>query len=377
MNENEMKNLVADAKCGLAKVISDKTYIIIKEQYVIAYKKGKLYLIYSDSGQEYCLGTLEKRLWCKILSNFTIFERAFRLGIRVGCVLDETNDLVSYHGGIYRINSLQKKIYKEHSYRTRMNNPLSFCRVKNIPGFPDCIIYGEYFGNSNREQVAAYARIEGKWEKVFSFPEKTINHIHRIVPDPYRNRLLVLTGDTDEYSGIWEVKGGFSSPLPILVGRQQYRSCVCFPMQNGLIYATDTPLERNYIYRWNLKKTDAPHVIYQMPGPCIYGVERNGIFLFSTSVEPDSHDRGLKYLFSYKLGEGVSDRFTHLIYGNEKNGFKEIIKLQKDFFPMALFKFGNIIFPNTEDKMDSCMFCPESVFGYNGKTLEFEKLEGK
>ena len=88
----------------------------------------------------------------------------------------------------------------------------------------------------------------------------------------------------------------------------------------------------------------------EIPGPCIYGTEHNGNFYFSTSVEPDSSLPIWKYRMTYKLGAGVEDRFTHIIQRNQQGNYKEVYSAKKDFLPMWLFQFGNVLYPENDSK---------------------------
>lgn len=296
-------------------------------------------------------------------------ERVFRLEPKTAILLN-SDCLLSCHGYIYRCNWQQGIISKEHQYRKSMNNPVHFCEIENIKGFEDGILYGEYWGNTNREEVRVFQRTKHGWKIKYTFPSDSITHIHGFVCDAIKNRILILTGDMDNDSGIWEATNDFKCVRPILIGKQQYRSCVAFVHNDDILYATDTPLEQNYIYTYNENKKELKRIC-EISGPCIYGrqyIDEKGCkqYLFATSVEPDSRIRGWRYLLTYKLGEGVHDRRTHIYKGNPEQGFSEICALRKDYLPMGLFQFGNIYFPDSENLV--CV--PQAVGKYSGKTWE-------
>lgn len=145
-----------------------------------------------------------------------------------------------------------------------------------------------------------------------------------------------------------------------MTGKQCYRACVVYPTKDCLIYATDTPLEQNCVYKME-EKSEGNEVtqLFSMPGPCIFGTERDGVMYFATSVEGDPTQNRWKYMLSYKLGKGVRDRYTHLVKCALDGSCLEFAKIKKDWLPMLLFQFGNIKFPNTDD--EKIYVCPQSA----------------
>ena len=341
----------------------------IGEQYCLSYRKGKLYTHLLITDKPTYFGSLPMTKKQIILSNLRLTERMFRLEPRMAMAINEGKYLISFCGAIYCADIHTGTIICEHKYRQGMNNAMNFCKIEGINGFDNCIVYGEYWGNVARDDVSIYSRRGEKWEKSFTFPKGTIQHIHGLIADKYRNCVLILTGDKDDESGIWMAKNNFNEVEPILIGSQRYRACVAFPVAEGILYATDTPLEKNVIAIVT-KETDGwrERVLYDMPGPCIYGVEFEGKYVFATSVEPDSRIQGIRYWFTYRLGHGVKDRHSHIIIGNINEDFIDAIVFKKDILPMLLFQFGNVQFPSGEMKNSIVMY-PVSVWKYDGNTV--------
>ncbi|WP_196008641.1 hypothetical protein [Parabacteroides distasonis] len=76
--------------------------------------------------------------------------------------------------------------------------------------------------------------------------------------------------------------------------------------------------------------------------------------LTSTTVEPAivkkySRKEMLRYLLTLKKGKGVKDYKSHLYLGSLKNGFRDVYSAKKDLFPMGLFQFGALKFPETNN----------------------------
>ena len=274
-----------------------------------------------------------------------------RLGPRCAISVDEDHILISFNGVILNYCISKNSYLIEHRFDRGMKNPLSFCKYTNKAGNKE-ILYGEYIWNVDKGPVAIYKRYLDEWEKVFEFEYGTITHIHNIIFDEYREQFIILTGDEDKESGIWIADLDFKSVKPLLIGSQKYRACIAFPMQDCILYATDTPKETNHLYRVSSLEKDAPEVetICELPGPCIYGTKNNGAYYLSTTVEPDSTLPTWKYRTTHKLGKGVKDYHSYLFEIDQNGNVSEIASFKKDCWPIWLFQFGNLLFPYNETR---------------------------
>lgn len=342
------------------------------EKYALCYRRGSLYKMELSSMSMSKVATIPGRLSIIVFSKMALTERLFRLAPRAAIALDETSFIFSHQGFVYKINVESGSIAVEHSFRPFMNNPLSFVRLKGIDGFDDSVIYGEYFSNNKSESVSIWQRRSGGWEKVFTFPQGTVYHIHSIIPDQVNQCVYVLVGDNDIESGIWKITKNFESAEKIAGGSQQFRSCVGFPFNGGLLYATDTPRERNHIYQASFVNSTWSIVsLYDMPGPSIFGKCVGQNMYFATSVEADDTLPSFIYRVSYRLGNGISDRYCHIIKVTPKGLATEVATFRKDIWPMLLFQFGNCLFPdNLSD--NTLILCPQAVRNYHGKSLIFD-----
>lgn len=353
----------------IMRIIKRQIICVVGEQFV-AYHKGSLF-VSSNLKRFTKICDIPLSVKQRLFASFSLSARLFRLYPRAVCVLDKESFIFGFSGRIFNVNIFQKTINVEHVFPAPMKTPLSFTKIKGVNGFDDCIVYGEYHANPAKRDMGVYARKHGVWERVCSFRADQILHIHGFCVDKNNDRVLILTGDTDKESGMYEAKNNFLDIKPLVSGNQKYRSCVAFADGDSIIYATDTPLESNAIFRLN--SNGSIDKLYDMPGPSIFGtiVEQNGKkqFVFSTSVEPDSRIKGRKYWITNKLGQGVKERYSHIIVGNSQNGFKTIMRLKKDRLPMTLFQFGNASF--TEGESDHLFILPQSISGFNDKTIIF------
>lgn len=336
-----------------------KTVLYVSDNSLLWYRFGKLYY---KSENKVISCVLQKSSVRRIVSRIRLVERFLRLSPRTSIRLDEFHFIISYDGKVYNWNVLRNKLIVEHTFRSEMNNPLSFTKIEGIAGYEDCIAYGEYFVNPSRKPVNVWVRgKKGEWRPVYQFNGNII-HIHGIVPDSDNGCVYILTGDFGEEAAIWVAKNDFKEVTPLQKGEQRFRGCVGFSTNRGLLYATDAPTEKNALYFVDHAGKDTK--VIDLPGPCIFGTKKNNVFYFATSVEPDTDLPTWKYFLSRKPGPGINDNYTHVIAGNLENGFKEVVKFKKDIWPLTLFQFANVQFPECEMKNSICML-PVSVKKYD------------
>lgn len=362
-------------------IISKYKILCYSEKYYIFCKGNIIYVFYNNLKLKFKIALPFG--WKYIFfSKIRLFRRLLRLEPRCGTFVNETDVIVSCHGGIFKIDLVKEKVVLEHNFRHGMNNPLSFCGMFQYNQCEELVLYGEYFSNHNKEEVSIYQRnSEGEWNVVYTFLPGKINHIHGIFPGKDNRDYIVVTGDSNQESAIWWFSKDFKNSRIIAGGDQCYRSCAAFPYESGIIYATDTPLEDNYIYYIEFDKDSdiseskymEPRVhkkLYKISGPCIYGTKlNNDNYIFATSVEPDSRIKGKRYMITYKLGKGVADRWSRIIMGNPKEGFKEVFKAKKDLFPMLLFQFGTFTFPSGDGELIATC---QSLKRLDGKTIRIK-----
>lgn len=339
------------------------TVLFVDEEKVLYYTKGKM--IYKVENLPPRMLSLPMTGIRSVVAKSRLGERGMRLFPRCATRLCDNTFLISYSGKVYRYNVNENTLSTEHEYCQGMNNPLSLCKIESVAGFPDCIAYGEYRDNENHTPLGIYERVDGMWTKAADFPYD-IKHIHALVPDKENGCVYVLTGDDDKESGIWIAKNNFTKFEPWLAGEQKYRGCVAFPTKNGLVYATDTPKEGNALY---FARKDRPlQLLYDMPGPCVYGTQKDGVYYFATSVEPDANLPSWRYKISAKPGPGMKDGYVHIIAGNLEMGFHDVAQFKKDLWPYRMFQFGNVLFPEC-DIPDTIALTPVAVCNYDNKAL--------
>jgi len=307
----------------------------------------------------------------RLLSWSQVISRLMRFGVRAAYGINNNNIVLSISNILYELNLDTGELSEGYFFEDGIR-PLSFSSVNSIQGFDDGLYFGGYLSNNDKRPVSIYHRTGiNKWDVVYTFPEGTINHVHNIVADPYRNCLWIYTGDFDEAAAIWKVSDGFHKIERVLFNNQKYRACVAFALSEGLLYATDSPYSDNYIYLLD-PDTLTLKEIYPIHGSCIYGCQWKDSFVFSSTVEGDGRNLNKwEFLFSKKRGDGIKDNYVHMYMGNLKNGFNEIYKEKKDFWPLYTFQFGVFKFPYGVNNTDTLFFQPVATVENDGKLMGF------
>lgn len=294
----------------------------------------------------------------RILGQCRYLYRLLRLGVRAAWALDENNVLLSVGNTIYEFN-LKSGVLSDGYSCGEGIRPLIFTQVEGISSVDRGLYFGGYLGNKDKRPVSIYKRVgQDKWDVVYTFPQGTINHVHAVVNDTYRDCLWVFTGDFDEASAIWRVTDNFNNVERVCCNNQKYRGCVVFALPDGLLYATDAPFADDFIYMMNPVDYSVK-MIAPIDGSCIYGCQWNDKYVFSSTVEGDGRNTPcMEFYFGRKRGAGIKDEYVHLYCGNLKEGFKEIYKEKKDIMPYYTFQFGAFKFPYGVNKTNALYFQP-------------------
>ena len=323
---------------------------------LVCYQHGDVFILEND--QEMQRFSLFKSFKERILGRIKLISRLLRLGVRAAEALDNSNVILSVGNMLYELDINSGELSKGYFCGDGIR-PLVFTTVKNIDGFDNGLYFGGYLGNMEKQPVNVYHRTGvDQWEVVYTFPQGTINHVHNIIPDPYRQCLWVFTGDFGEASAIWKITNKFKKVERVACNNQKYRGCVVFAISEGLLYATDSPFADDYIYLMD-PETYEVKSICPIGGSCIYGCQWNDNYVFSSTVEGDGRNTPkMEFLFGRKRGAGIKDEYVHMYMGNLKDGFREIYKEKKDGLPYYTFQFGVFKFPYGINNSNMLYFQP-------------------
>lgn len=342
---------------------------------LITHKKNSIYLY--DGFKFNFLFSLPRRMIDKICIRSRFLERLLRLEpIHLNLFDDEY--VFTMHDCILIYKTNLKKFVKIN-FRNKKIHTNMVVSINNIFGFDDCLAYGEYWGNGSRQAVNIMVRTKGESEFkcAYSFPDKTIRHIHSLIPDSKNNCVYVLTGDGDSESGIWKATNNFSKIEPLFVGNQNYRAVIAYLVDNDLYYSTDFPSSQNFLYKICGKEVEE---VCKLCGPCTTGSQTPNGFIISSSVETKEPNNSskislIKYMLSRKKADGIYDDMSRLYYFDKRDKTTKILaELKKDFLPAGSFRFGRVI--SLYDKYRNMVyFYPMALKKIDAKL--YAVLEGK
>lgn len=277
-------------------------------------------------------------------------SRLFRDGFHALAVLPSGSLVAAVPGAIITCPPDESEFQVTHSI-VRGTRPL------HITAVPSGTVYwGEYFDNAQREAVHIYASADAgaTWHVAYTFPKRAIRHVHNIVHDPWTNCLWIFTGDYGDECRVLRASCDFTRVEVILQGKQQARAVAAIPSEDALYFASDTPLESNYIYRLDRQETLTQ--LAAISSSSLYGCRVGTHLFFSTMVEPSEVNR---------------DRKVRVYAGDVRkpNDWRSSLEWQKDRWHMALFQYGNAFLPGGNNETSFLAVSTVAVEGDDQATL--------
>ena len=209
-------------------------------------------------------------------------------------------------------------------------------RPLHITAVPSGSVYwGEYFDNRERVEVHIYVSTDrGRtWHIAYTFPAGSIRHVHNIVYDRWAECLWILTGDEGDECKVLRASCDLRSVETVLAGNQQARAVAAIPTQEGLYFSTDTPFERNHVYR--LDRNGNVEQVGELASSSIFGCRVGGeAIFFSTMIEPSAVN---------------TCREVHLAGSKDGTNWQVLARWKKDNLPMRYFQYGNAFLPDGEN----------------------------
>jgi hypothetical protein len=188
------------------------------------------------------------------------------------------------------------------------------------------IYYGEYRHNVDRKPIRVWCSEDGGsvWSVVWTF--NCIRHVHGVFEDPYSDAIWVTTGDTDDECGIWRTDDCFQSLHRVAGGSQQTRAIDLLFTSSAIYFGTDTPTERNFIYRIP-REGGVPEKLVTVEGSVFHACQAGKYLLFSSACEPST----------------VNTERTATVWASaDGTHWRRVASFRKDWLPMRLFQYGQV-----------------------------------
>jgi hypothetical protein len=266
--------------------------------------------------------------WKELTSRTTLTCRLMRDGFHALALLGDGAMVGAVPGAIITRTPAHEEFQITHQIG-RGTRPL------HIAAIPSGRLYwGEYFDNRERAEVHIYVSEDrgSTWQVAYTFPSGAIRHVHNILHDAWAGCLWILTGDEGAECKILRASFDLHSVEAILEGNQQARAVAAIPTQDALYLATDTPYEKNHVYRFD--RAGRLERVGDLNSSSVYGCRVGDALFFSTMAEPSS----------------VNDQSQVQVAGS-KNGrdWETVLRWKKDFWPMRYFQYGNVFLPDGDN----------------------------
>jgi hypothetical protein len=282
--------------------------------------------------------------WRNLTSKNNLGFRLVRDGFHALAVLSSGELIATVPGVIATLKPGEKEFQVTHALQ-RGTRPL------NIAVTPDGrIFWGEYFDNPARDAVHVYGSEDrgASWKVAYTFPKNSIRHVHNIVYDRWEDCLWVLTGDVGEECRVLRVSRDWSRVETVMSGNQQARAVAAVPMADGLYFASDTPLERNYTYR--LDRKESLTQLSDINASVLCGCSVQDAVFFTTMIEPSAVNL---------------DRSVGLYSSTGGASWRCLQSWKKDLWSMKLFQYGNAFLPGGNNSTNLLALTTIAVEGHD------------
>mgnify|MGYP005767076115 FL=1 len=335
---------------------------------LLAYAHGELIAI--EEGQERALCKLPLGSVKRTLSHSRMASRALRIEPRAALVVGSIA-LVAWAGSVLLVDIHNGRLETLLRPRGGFSDPLYFTRAE---GDDLLAVWGDYGTNPSRSSVTIWGLgSDGGIRSLFEFEPGRVRHVHGIISRMAGDGgYYVFTGDMEEKSGIYIASPDFSSMEPLAVGEQRFRAVRGFPIEDGLIYATDSASIENHAYRLHEDGRGSWSQLDDLGtlnGPCIYGGQVEGGYLFTTTIEPDESLQGISSLVSRSTGQGVFTPEATAVLVDVSGRMREVARIKSDGMPLKALQYGSLQVPSGTAHRNHVWVYSRSLKGVDGKAV--------
>lgn len=287
--------------------------LFVKGETIVCAVGNELFNYSFDLKKKMRIGKYNAGILKNVLARTNFGSRIGRLGFH--SVKEFRGGLIGIQKGNIVYMAESSAVFENIFSNFRGSRPLNFC----VGPKEEAVYFGEYFDNSERSTVKIFGSADTKiWDIVYEFEASSIRHVHGIFYDQFRNGYWVLTGDSNEESGLWFTSDKFKTLDKVYSGSQKTRAVEIIIKKEGLIVPMDSPLELNSINLFSLKDNSIKH-LHDINGSAFHAVVVDGIHFITTVTEPS---------------EVNLDKTANVYASLDGMSWRCINKFKKDFVPL-------------------------------------------
>lgn len=288
---------------------------------------------------------IDASTWKKAASRFRLAQRLLRFQVTNVIPLSNGDTFVTFDKSV---GIVRDGVYQPLKGLERPCRVLRSACAVDRNGF---IFFGEYLANTERGLIRIYKYASGgdALEVVYTFPEKSIKHIHGIYFDRFTNSLFCLTGDDLHECRILQTFDGFKTAKIIGQGDETWRAVSILFTEKYLYYGMDAEFRSNYIYKFD-RRTDARSSLGEVNGTIFYSKQVGDDLFFTTTAENAPSQK---------------ENAAALWRADKNDVCTKLLSYEKDRWHKTLFQFGTIHFPYVNLLNDSLYFHLVGVKGDN------------
>ncbi len=188
-------------------------------------------------------GTLPLSTIKKILSKSRIISRALRIGIHQVKQIHNGKILICCDKSVFLSDSSLASFK-----RINLNSRFFQLLDNNICIAPEFTYFGEYIPNIKKNEVNIFRTKDGEnWDLIYSFPKKSIKHVHLLQYDSYSQKIWFSTGDSDSECLLGYGNDDFSEVKIIGGKNQDWRCLELLFTPEKIFWGTDNPNGQNWL----------------------------------------------------------------------------------------------------------------------------------
>lgn len=268
---------------------------------------------------------IDASTWKRTVSSFRLAQRLLRFQV--------TNVIPLASGDVFVTFDKSVGVVRDNKYRG-LKGLLRPCRVLRSACAVDDqgnIFFGEYLANPERGAINIYRYRSGSeaLDLVYTFPDKSIKHIHGIYFDEFTKSLFCLTGDDLSECRILQTLDGFQTVNVIGQGDETWRAVSMLFTEKYLYYGMDAEFRTNHVFQVDRNNGERKS-LGEVSGTVFYSKQFGDELFFSTTAENAPSQK---------------ENVAALWHVSQEGHCQQVIKFKKDLWHGTFFQFGTIHFP--------------------------------